>query len=243
MLTFNTAKLKDVAREKLLGHYSRFILAFILSEFIFYLCFRIINVATYGMKYGDIFYYILMVAILLFNGLLIAGSAYIFLNFLTGRPYRVSDIFHCFKNNADSVLKLHSVFVIVEVVILVPVILLYNYYLDTKSSLSLIALLTWGIFGILLYLWFKVNFGICYYMLLDFPNLSTKQLFQLCRKLMRGHVGQYLYMTLSFIPLHLLGLVSFGTGYLWISPYMQAVQTQFYLNLVSEPSKERSNEA
>ena len=71
-----------------------------------------------------------------------------------------------------------------------------------------------------------------FYILLDFPNYDAKKALAFSRKLMKGNKGRFIYLLVSFIPLSLLGVLSCGIGFLWIIPYMQATQAQFYLDLV-----------
>ena len=41
-------------------------------------------------------------------------------------------------------------------------------------------------------------------------------------------------MMLSFCGWMILGMLSFGLGYIWVVPYMNATFTNFYLNLNGE---------
>lgn len=46
------------------------------------------------------------------------------------------------------------------------------------------------------------------------------------------HKGRLFYLNVSFIPLFLLGILSFGLAFLWILPYMTATETEFFLDLI-----------
>lgn len=51
------------------------------------------------------------------------------------------------------------------------------------------------------------------------------------RRLMDGYKGQLFLLDLSFIGWHLLALLTFGIGYLWLTPYISATKAAFYDNL------------
>lgn len=53
---------------------------------------------------------------------------------------------------------------------------------------------------------------------------------------MRGHKGRLFYIQVCFLPLLFLAVLSCGIGMLWIAPFIYAVQTEFYLDLVTKRS-------
>lgn len=51
------------------------------------------------------------------------------------------------------------------------------------------------------------------------------------RRLMDGHKMDLFLLELSFIGWHILGVLSFGLGYLWIKPYIATTEAVFYNKL------------
>ncbi|MBO0472839.1 DUF975 family protein [Enterococcus ureasiticus] len=51
------------------------------------------------------------------------------------------------------------------------------------------------------------------------------------KHLMKGYKGQLFVLDLSFIGWHLLAILTFGIGYLWLTPYITATKAAFYENL------------
>ena len=51
---------------------------------------------------------------------------------------------------------------------------------------------------------------------------------------MKGNVGRLLYLQVSFIPMTLAGLLSFGIGFLFVLPYQNMTYTLFYLDLIAD---------
>lgn len=56
------------------------------------------------------------------------------------------------------------------------------------------------------------------------------------RKLMDGHKVELFILDLSFIGWHILALLTFGIGYLWLNPYISATKAAFYNHLPNEVS-------
>ena len=73
--------------------------------------------------------------------------------------------------------------------------------------------------------------------MLDFPQYSAKELFQMSLRLMKGNIGRLFYLEISFLPLILLSFLSCGIALLWISPYMDATLANFYLDLVKKKTE------
>jgi hypothetical protein len=50
---------------------------------------------------------------------------------------------------------------------------------------------------------------------------------------MKGHMWDYLYINLSFIPIMILGVLSLGVGLMYIQPYRGMTLTEYYMALAS----------
>ena len=82
----------------------------------------------------------------------------------------------------------------------------------------------------------KLAYSQAYYLALDYPEESALSLMRMSRLFMKGHKGRLFYIYASFIPLLLLCVLSLGIGFLWVLPYMQAVLTEFYLDIATHKS-------
>ena len=58
---------------------------------------------------------------------------------------------------------------------------------------------------------------------------------------MRGHKFEYFVLEISFILWHLLGIITFGLAYIWIIPYINLTQANYYLELKNDLVKDRLN--
>lgn len=69
----------------------------------------------------------------------------------------------------------------------------------------------------------------------DYPNtekVSAVNCITESRELMDGHKGRLFALDVSFIGWYLIGFLTLGIGFLWITPYTTAARTAFYNDLV-----------
>ena len=66
------------------------------------------------------------------------------------------------------------------------------------------------------------------FVLKDHPEYSAREALRASRLMMRGHKGKLFLLCLSFLGWILLGLITFGIGFLWIAPYMSTASAHFY---------------
>lgn len=72
----------------------------------------------------------------------------------------------------------------------------------------------------------------------DLDKISALDSITESKELMHGHKMRLFLLGLSFLGWILLGVLSLGIGFLWISPYMTATNAAFYNDLVGNPSIE-----
>ena len=61
------------------------------------------------------------------------------------------------------------------------------------------------------------------------------------RQLMNGHKWEYFLLNLTFIGWVILGCLSLGIGFLWISPYIQVTKAKYYRKLAGDQVLNLSN--
>lgn len=67
------------------------------------------------------------------------------------------------------------------------------------------------------------------YIMAQNPDIGVMDAIGQSKELMRGHKGRLFWLSLTFIGWVLLSVLTFGIGFLWLNPYMEAVQAAFYL--------------
>lgn len=192
------------------------------------------------------------------TGLLNTGSHYLFLKLYCGRPFSAGDLFYAFKNQTKNCALLAFVLSLITTAPFMPA-----YYfslrftaaledfstaiLSSPAAVSTTALppeamssLTIMLFcftpALIITTLLELVYSQAYYLILDFPSCSVKDVLQKSRLLMRGHKGRFFYINVCLLPLLLLGALTCGIGMLWINPFVYAVCTEFYLDLVTKRS-------
>lgn len=90
------------------------------------------------------------------------------------------------------------------------------------------------LFQILVIFIVGVVFGLSYYVILDYPELSAKDTILYSIRLLKGNVGRYVYMRLSFIPWIILAPFTCMISYVWFYIYRGGTMANFYLDLVNK---------
>ena len=190
----------------------------------------------------------------LFAGFFTAGEAYVYLKVACNQTPAIEDLFHCFRDDSQKVIRIQAVLAAISVISSLPAVIV-SYFMSrsflaillnassgnygTNSALLVLAYVVFYLLGAVIDIFAKLLFSQAYYLMLDFPEYSVSRLLKTSVQLMKGSKGRLFYVELSFIPLYLLAGVSFGIGFLWLIPYMEAVLANFYLDLIKkrqEPS-------
>lgn len=241
-----SATLKNSAREKLAGKYSNsvmitFIHTLITTAVSFVITMPVSFIAVFvNMTTGDsalspgytIAIYLLTMIASVFLGVMNTGIALFFLNLACGRTASVSDLFYGFRYLFKKSLALSAVNILVINIPLIPYNICYYKFENTLSTeWGLLTILAYVI-GMIIYMPLSLALSQSFYLLLDFPQSSVKQLLSLSIRLMKGHKLEYFYIQFSFFPLLLLSLLSFGIGNLWLTPYMNMTFVLYFLHLM-----------
>ncbi len=236
----SSAELKASAREHLLGHYGTAIGAYVivacLMGVVTVAVSLIVDIRT---VIGTIIYYAIMFLVSVLMGLFTSGSCYLYLKIICGRPVSVGDLFYGFQLCPDKAIVIQAWITLITYVVNLPeIILTYkftsyaaSYQTDKMLSLMLpyaLSLILSGVVSVMLDLFYAQTF----YLLHDFPQYSAVELLKKSRRLMVHHKGRLFYLYVSFLPLILLGILSFGLALLWILPYMAATEAEFFLDLI-----------
>lgn len=177
------------------------------------------------------------VIITFFTNIFSAGYALFFLNMACRRNSEVSNLFYGFRWQLRKCLTLSGFFTAVSFILQLPCTVCYGMFQQTDNISWIIGALLSASAALALSTVFTLAFSQCYYLMLDFPDYSAKQLLQGSVRIMKGHMGRLFYLRVSFVPLLLLAALTCGIGLLWLEPYMQMTYTCFFLDVMN-PRKE-----
>lgn len=229
-----SAQLKQAARGIMMGKYRNAISILLASDLIVSTLslFTTTNTNSYtGILIGILINFI----IVLFGTILAVGQCSFYLNIACNGPYQFSDLFTGFKVHPDKTIITQLIIQVLTTLPMIPGIGLMFY---SFRAYNIIVVFLLGCFLLILGTgiswWISLRYSQVYYLLLDFPDYSAKELLKMSRKLMKGNAGRLLYLQVSFIPLTLAGLLSFGIGLLFVLPYQNMTYTLFYLDLIQQ---------
>ena len=100
-------------------------------------------------------------------------------------------------------------------------------HMKTAVNTSII----WSLALLALYVWVAIKslfYVLVYQVAYDNPNLSSKEVVEESEKLMTGNRGKYFVLQLSFIGWAILACLTFGIGFLWLTPYITISTICFY---------------
>lgn len=230
---------KRLARMSLKGNYAFPVLALVISTVVSVMG----NSLTSGLFPGtsasalilsQIFAFILSLVISVFT----AGISYLYLNIARRKSFSFSDLLYFFKNQPDRVIIATLVLTVIDLIVTIPV----NYYgLTADPGTTMEEYSTWAVTylglllgAIILNMLLTLPFVLVYYLLADEPQLSGFQALKESMKMMKGHIGRYLLLQISFLPWMIASMFTFYIALLWLLPYMEMSAVMFYRDLRGE---------
>lgn len=184
--------------------------------------------------------YLLTLLCSVFAGVFNTGVALFFLNIASGRTAILANLFYGFHFLFKKSLKLSAVTVLTNAICMLPYTFcsfMFTYFSGSWGVYMIVALLL----GTLLYLPIQLSLSQAFFLLLDFPSRSAKELLQTSIRLMKGRKKQLFLIQLSFLPLMLLGTLSFEIGNLWITPYVNMVMALYFLDIMKPATSDNMN--
>lgn len=233
----SSRELKRLARENLAGKYRIAMGALLFSYMIpllleFPFSSLISGPAPTTTQY--IIYYAADVLIAILAGVVTIGNSSLHLKIARNQEVISSHVFFAFKNQTDRYIIGYFIYFLISLIAFIPSaygMFLFRTSYDNQSTFIALGL---SILSLVLELLVSLFYGLVFYLLVDFQDLTVLQCFSKSRELMRGKKGRYFYITLSFIGLELVSLLSLGIGLLWVEPYKQQTYSCFYRNAIGE---------
>ena len=227
-------ELKRMAKIQMQGKLGVLIGALVLEELLILLITSVVvNLIPGNDTVSNVLYYLVTFIIQLLLGMLSAGMCYLHLHAACNMETRISDLFYVIKTSPDKAIKLQVVLAFMNFICMLPADYLSWKYGSTLSLDMAMNILTATMIGSIIYLILSLGFFPVFYLMLDFPSMTAREIYEKSWELMKGQKLRYLGLQLSFIPVIFLSMFTFGIALLWVIPYMSLTGTNFYLNLVS----------
>ena len=227
-------QLKQIARGVMIGKYRNAISILLASDLIINTI-SLLTATSSDTVLGIIVGLLVSFLLVLFGTILHVGQCSFYLNIACLKKYQFSDLFTGFKVHPDKTILTQILIQIFTTVPLLPSIFCFVLAILNEANTAFVCLACFLlILGGGISWWLYLRYSQVYYLLLDFPDYSARELLRMSWKLMKGHTGRLLYLQVSFLPLMLAGLISLGIGFLFITPYQNMTYTLFYLDLIQE---------
>jgi len=97
--------------------------------------------------------------------------------------------------------------------------------------LTVLFILLWSLLLVIPGIVAGYSYSMAYYILADNPGMTAMEALKASKNLMKGHKMDLFLLHLTFAGWFILSALSLGIGFLWLSPYMTAAATAFYLDL------------
>lgn len=245
MIYKTAGEIKALARGKMLGKYNTASAAFVLIQIIVFVINLIVkSIVDQGTVFGSIVYGIIVIIIDLILTVFLVGELTIYLNFACGNKAKVSDVFSYFRVHPDKaiVMQLLIIFRIMVWGILFSAALTFAM-ISLSSPLLLIVGIVAAIACFIMMMKVAIDLSQAFYLLLDFPQYTARELLAFSKDVMKGHRKTYICLILSFIPYGILGVASAGIGMLFVYPFIKLSLSEFYLDIIKEPENTLEEDA
>lgn len=200
----NRLELKSNAKEQLRGRWGIAILTVFVANLVINSSIAKETIDFFGESSNSVSISINIIS-LLFGGVISVGLSRFLLNFITGnKEPKFKDLF----SNFNIYFKTLGLYILMSIAIIIGIIFLI-------------------IPGIIIALMFSQAF----YILAEDPSKGIFECLEESSNMMSGHKWDLFVLELSFIGWWLLAILTFGIAALWISPYQNLTEANFYLSL------------
>ncbi|MBR4719784.1 MAG: DUF975 family protein [Lachnospiraceae bacterium] len=225
--------LKALTREQLLGNYPKlsvYVALYILIYFTLSELLLMIKVTGFTVS----------VLVSLVQALLIdiftVGFVRICMRLIRGQEINIKEFFYVLKHDPDKVIILAFVMWVFSTLIQLP-ILLPDSVAETlglgRGAFVFAKCVLVSAF-LIVYIYAYILLSQCYYLYLDRPECSVKEMMLLSISVMNHHKGRFFYLMFNVFGMACLVILTFGIGIFWMLPNMNVLMINFYEDIKAE---------
>lgn len=252
----NNYELKLLARRQMNGRFGILMGTLFIPFLISFFILEIVTTPNYIVNY--VLRFIAQIILSVLN----VGAVLIYMKCACNMPTKIKDLFHGYQNNTSVALKLGALFVLIDTICTIPSDILSISILNSAelvmpeiTEMTTINEVTafysnfYSIMGqyygvtllcTLVAFFIKLAFVPAYYMMLDFPDWSAGTVLKKSMEIMRGNKLRYVRLRLTFIPGMLLSVFTCGLTLIWLVPYINLADANFYLDIMNVRNKSMS---
>lgn len=241
------SELKNTAKESLAGRYKSIIFVTIFASLMVVpityfqsLLESLVQQMENGQStlLGDIILFFLASVFGALCNLFNIGIYLLYLKIACKQSYSLYDLWYCFRGEHFQKAFMVSFWTrLPGVICTLPSVICARLFLQSQSSTMGLYMTMAFIVGMIVQLPINLALSMSYFLMLDFPQYSVKDILSHSIQLMKGNKGRLFSIEISFLPLHILGICSIGIGYLWLTPYINMTRALFFLDLMNPSHK------
>lgn len=168
----------------------------------------------------------------LLTGLFGIGLSSVFLRLAYGQPASPRELLTGFWENADICIRVRFYITFGEFICLLPLQLFLALVPGQTLIKYLPVAIGLGVFCLAGYMYWSLTFSMADFLLLDYPEMSADRILHAARTMMNGNRIRLLRLYIRILPLHLLGIFSFGVANIWTSCCQYACVAAFYKDMM-----------
>lgn len=101
------------------------------------------------------------------------------------------------------------------------------------NLLTMVFIVLWSLLLIIPGIIAAIRYTMAYLIMTENPDMTALESITASKMMMEGHKMEFFSFALSFIGWFILGILTFGLGFLYVIPYYNASKVEFYENLKS----------
>ena len=186
-------------------------------------------------------YSIVELIILLISSIFLTGQNYLYLNIARGKSFSYKDIWYGFYHHADRVIRIELFMVLHMMVRGIPFFVSAVLMLALKSRFWIVSTAVFGVSFLVNAITLQLTYFPALFLILEDDSVDLRRVIEASILLMNGNKMKLFKLTLSFLGMYILSMISFGIGFLWVGPYYYSSRTNFYLSLLRQRKEARNS--
>ena len=225
--------LKALTREQLLGNYPKlsvYVALYILIYFTLSELLLMIKVTGFAVSV-----LVSLVQALLLN-IFTVGFIRICMRLVRGQEINIREFFYVLKHDPDKVIILAFVMWVFSTLIQLPLFIpdsVAQALGFERGAFTFVKCILVSAF-LIIYIYAYILLSQCYYLYLDRPECSVKEMIQLSFTVMNHHKGRFFYLLFNVFGMGCLTVLTLGIGIFWMLPNMNVLMINFYEDVKGE---------
>lgn len=128
----------------------------------------------------------------------------------------------------------YTIWILVAVLAIVLCSIPLEFIFNMSETVMAVTELVLLVSALVLFIIKSIEYSHHFLLVAEFPELGIRKALRISILITRGHRWDIFVTGLTFIPLFILGLLTFGIGFLWIGPYMRMTYINVYHALLKD---------